>query len=189
LAKEEIFKDSEQFDFLKKNLKQLEEKYDLLSPLYRISGVVSKEIQCSTIYEYLNKFFANKLMVGGVKITATQSFLNNLITIKEPVIHTVFINIVNNALYWLRNSKEKIILLDYWPDTEEILILNSGQKIENHRLTKIFDLFYSNRPNGRGIGLYLAKESLNENYYDIYATNDKNYNQLKGACFVIKPLN
>jgi signal transduction histidine kinase len=189
LAKEEIFKDSEQFDFLKKNLKQLEEKYDLLSPLYRISGVVSKEIQCSTIYEYLNKFFANKLKVGGVEITASKSFLNHFITIKEPVIHTVFINIINNALYWLRNSQEKSIRLDYWPNTEEILIINSGQKIEEHRLSKIFDLFYSNRPNGRGIGLFLAKESLNENYYDIYATNDKNYNQLKGACFVIKPLN
>lgn len=189
LANEEIFNNSEQFDFLKKNLKQLEEKYDLLSPLYRISGVVSKEIQCSTIYEYLNKFFANKLKVEGVEITASKSFLNHFITIKEPVIHTVFINIVNNALYWLRNSQEKSIRLDYWQNTEEILIMNSGQKIEEHRLTKIFDLFYSNRPNGRGIGLYLAKESLNENYYDIYATNDKNYNQLKGACFVIKPLN
>lgn len=189
LANEEIFNNSEQFDFLKKNLKQLEEKYDLLSPLYRISGVVSKEIQCLAIYEYLKKFFSNKLKAGGVEITASKSFKNHIITIKEPVIHTVFINIVNNALYWLRNSKEKTIRLDYWPDTDEILIMNSGQKIEEHRLSKIFDLFYSNRPNGRGIGLYLAKESLNENYYDIYATNDKSYNQLKGACFVIKPIN
>lgn len=189
LSNDNIFNNSEQFGFLKTNLKQLEEKYDLLSPLYRISGVVTKEIQCSTIYEYLNKFFANKLKIGGVEITASKSFLNHFITIKEPVIHTVFINIVNNALYWLRNSKEKSILLDYWSNTEEILIMNSGLKIEEHRLSKIFDLFYSNRPNGRGIGLYLAKESLNENYYDIYATNDKNYNLLKGACFVIKPLN
>jgi signal transduction histidine kinase len=189
LANEEIFENSEQFGFLKKNLKQLEEKYDLLSPLYRISGVVSKEIQCSTIFDYLMKFFSNKLKVGGVEIIATESFSNHIITVKEPVIHTVFINIINNALYWVRNSKEKTILLDYWPDTEEILIINSGQKIEEHRLAKIFELFYSNRPNGRGIGLYLAKESLNENYFDIYATNDKNYNQLKGACFVIKPLN
>lgn len=188
LANEEIFNNSEQFNFLKTNLKQLEEKYDLLSPLYRISGVVPKEIQCSSIYQYLNKFFANKLKVGSVTIDATKSFLKHILTIKEPVIHTVFINIINNALYWIRNSNNKTIRLDYCPNTDEILIQNSGQKIEEHRLTKIFDLFYSNRPNGRGIGLYLAKESLNENYYDIYATNDINYNQLKGACFVIKPL-
>ena len=67
--------------------------------------------------------------------------------------------------------------------------MNSGQRIEEHRLEKIFQLFYSNRPNGRGIGLYLSKQSLNESYFDIYATNDKKYNLLNGACFVIKPLN
>jgi hypothetical protein len=48
-------------------------------------------------------------------------------------------------------------------------------------------MFYSNRPNGRGIGLYLSKQSLNESNLDIYATNEKDYNVLKGACFVIKP--
>ena len=189
LATNDFFNNSEQFGFLKKNLKQLEEKYSLLSPLYRISGVVAKEIKCSSISEYLNKFFANKLKVGGVEIIPSKSFSEHRVLIKEPVIHTVFINIINNALYWLRNSDEKIIKLDYWEDTDEILIMNSGSKIEEHRLERIFELFYSNRPNGRGIGLYLAKESLNENYFDIYATNDKNYNQLNGACFVIKPLN
>ena len=60
-------------------------------------------------------------------------------------------------------------------------------KIESHRLEKIFDMFYSNRPNGRGIGLYLSKQSLNNSNLDIYATNKPEYNVLKGACFVITP--
>jgi len=188
LSKDDYFNTSDLFNFLKINIKQLEEKYDLLSPLYRISGVLVKDIKCSDIFEYLKRFFANKLYSQEVSIEVTDSFSSHIISIKEPVIHTVFINIINNALYWLRNSKEKLIKLDYWADTEEILIMNSGQKIEDHRIEKIFELFYSNRPNGRGIGLYLAKESLNENYFDVYATNDKTYNQLNGACFVIKPL-
>lgn len=189
LSKENLFSDVEQFKFLKQNFKQLEDKYDLLSPLYRISGVVSKDIKCNDIFAYLEKFFASKISNNIDKFELTTSFKNHIINIKEPVIHTVFINIVNNAFYWLRNSKIKHIKFDYYKDTDEILIINSGQKIEDHRLDKIFQLFYSNRPNGRGIGLYLSKQSLNESYFDIYATNDKNYNTLNGACFVIKPLN
>nr|WP_320020533.1 ATP-binding protein [uncultured Draconibacterium sp.] len=189
LSKDEYINDSAQFEFLKTNLKLLEEKYDLLSPLYRISGVTIKDIHCKQIFKYLKRFFSNNLEVQEILFKATQSFKDHIISIKEPVIHTVFINVINNALYWLRNSEEKIIRLDYWEETDEILIINSGSKIEEHRLERIFELFYSNRPNGRGIGLYLAKESLNENYFDIYATNDKTYNQLNGACFVIKPLN
>ena len=189
LSNDNLFTDLEQFKFLKQNFKQLEDKYDLLSPLYRISGVIAKDIKCNEIYTYLQKFFASKISTNNITFEQTTAFKNHIINIKEPVIHTAFINIINNALYWLRNSNTKQIKLDYFKETNEIVIMNSGQKIEEHRLEKIFQLFYSNRPNGRGIGLYLTKQSLNECYFDIYATNDKNYNTLNGACFVIKPLN
>ena len=188
LSNDNLFTDVEQFNFLKQNFKQLEDKYDLLSPLYRISGVVAKDIKCQSIFTYLEKFFSSKINTLD-SFEPTTAFENHIINIKEPVIHTAFINIINNALYWLRNSNTKHIRLDYFKETNEIVIINSGQKIEEHRLDKIFQLFYSNRPNGRGIGLYLTKQSLNECYFDIYATNDKNYNTLNGACFVIKPLN
>lgn len=188
LNKNHAFSNTEQFTFLQKNFKQLEDKYGLLSPLYRISGVVSKEVKCKDIFEYLRKFFDSKLNQRQVEFEATKGFLNHSIEIKEPVIHTVFINVVNNALYWVRNSKTKQIEFDYYEDSDEIIIRNSGEKIVENKLEKIFDMFYSTRPNGRGIGLYLSKESLNENYFNIYATNKKNYNTLKGACFVIKPL-
>jgi hypothetical protein len=189
LSNDNLFTDIQQFQFLKQNFKQLEDKYDLLSPLYRISGVVAKDIKCQSIFNYLEKFFTSKISSNNVVFEETTAFKNHIINIKEPVIHTVFINIINNALYWLRNSNTKNIKLDYFKETDEIVIMNSGQRIEEHRLEKIFQLFYSNRPNGRGIGLYLSKQSLNECYFDVYATNDKNYNLLNGACFVIKPLN
>jgi signal transduction histidine kinase len=189
LSTDNLFTDVEQFKFLKQNFEQLEDKYDLLSPLYRISGVVAKDIKCNEIFKYLEKFFTSKISNNNVIFEETSAFKNHIINIKEPVINTVFINIINNALYWLRNSNIKHIKFDYFQETDEIIIMNSGQRIEEHRLEKIFQLFYSNRPNGRGIGLYLSKQSLNESYFDIYATNDKNYNLLNGACFVIKPLN
>lgn len=189
LSNDNLFADVNQFNFLKQNFKQLEDKYDLLSPLYRISGVVSKDIHCFKIYEYLKKFFASKINSQDVSFEATKEFNGHIINIKEPVIHTAFINIVNNAFYWIRNSEIKKIKFHYLNGTHEILICNSGLKIENHRIEKIFELFYSKRPNGRGIGLYLTKQSLNENGYDIYATNDDKYNMLNGACFVIKPNN
>jgi signal transduction histidine kinase len=177
------------YEHLKTLFSQLEDKYELLSPLYRISGVTPKKIVGTSIVEYLHDFFEKTLKEEKIELQASRDFEKHFITIKEPVIHTVYINIVNNAIYWLREVENKKITLDYLPKTDEILILNSGPTIPEHRLDKIFELFYSNRPNGRGIGLYLAKQSLEENYFDIYATNDKKYNKLGGACFVLKPLN
>jgi signal transduction histidine kinase len=179
--------DSSDFNFLKKTFKTLEEKYTLLSPLYRISGSNRKDINCKALFEYLKCFFQTRLEHVDT-FYSTDSFKKHSIFIKEPVINSVLINIVNNALYWIKNSDRKIIEFDYYRETDEIIIRNSGQTIPEYKLTKIFELFYSNRPNGRGLGLYLAKQSLNECYFDIYATNDPKYNTLGGACFVIKPL-
>lgn len=188
LLKNIHFAESSQFQFLQKNFKQLEDKYDLLSPLYRISGVISKNIKGLDMYIYLQDFFTSRLSEGNITFEATDDFKTYSLEIKEPVIYTTLINVLNNAFYWIRNSRVKHIKMDYFSNTNEILIINSGEKIEEHRIDKIFDLFYSNRPNGRGIGLYLSKQSLNENYLDIYATNEMKYNALNGACFVIKPL-
>jgi hypothetical protein len=188
LSEDKSFVNKEQFQFLTQNFRQLEDKYKLLSPLYRIAGVVPIDISGRSIYNYLLRFFDRRLKDYNIELESSSEFDNYFLNIKEPIIHTVFINIVNNAIYWMRNVENRKILLDYKKETDEILICNSGLKIEEHRLEKIFDIFYSNRPNGRGIGLYLSKQSLSESNLDIYATNKKEYNLLKGACFVIKKI-
>lgn len=185
LSKKDIVNSIKEFGFLEKNFKQLEDKYALLSPLYRISGALIKNISGDTVYNYLLEFFENQIEEYNIRFEVSDDFKEHLISIKEPVIHTVFINIINNAVYWMRNKESRTIKLDYLPETKEIIIANSGEKIPDYRLDKIFDLFYSQRPNGRGIGLYLSKQSLNEAGLDIYATNEKKYNTLNGACFVI----
>lgn len=188
LSSDNLFTDEKQFQFLTQNFKQLEDKYELLSPLYRVAGVVPKDISGENIYNYLLRFFDRRIEDYNIELESTPRFNKHVLNIKEPVIHTVYINIINNAIYWMRNVEHRKILLDYKEETNEIIICNSGLKIEEHRLEKIFDIFYSNRPNGRGIGLYLSKQSLNESNLDIYATNKKEYNLLNGACFVIKKI-
>lgn len=178
-----------EFNFLEKNFKQLEDKYALLSPLYRISGALIKDISCEEIYKYLKEFFENQILEYNITFDVSEAFVKHSINIKEPIIYTVFINIINNAIYWMRNEESRILKLDYWPETDEIIIANSGEKIPDYRLERVFELFYSQRPNGRGIGLYLSRQSLNEGGLDIFATNDKKYNSLNGACFVINSLN
>lgn len=173
---------------LEKYFKALEYKYSLLSPLYKISGSYSKKIEGKSLMTFLNSFFEDKLKKEKIDLISTQAFEQHVLFIKEPVIYSVLINIVNNAIYWLRNSEKKIIELDYRENSSEIIIRNSGEPIMNSKLERIFELFYSMRPSGRGLGLYLSRDSLAENYYSIRATNDFEYNTLHGACFVIKPV-
>lgn len=165
----------------------LQNNYKLLQPIYRTTGRIQKEISGEELKEYTEDFFESRLKENNIKFTITDKGKKWNIKSYESIFKPVLINVVNNAIYWLQRVDEKEISLD--ADGDKLLIMNSGTPIEDHLLEDIFKLFYSDRPKGRGIGLYLAKQSLNGIGFDIKASNDPKYNRLNGACFIISTLN
>ncbi len=171
---------------LRQAFEHLETNHQLLTPLYRTMRRAKTEIKGSEIKEYLNKFFARRFERHRIELTTDPSFDEYVFYTYESVIKPIFINIVNNALYWLIPSSDRKIHITY--EDDKVLIMNSGEKIEPADLDKIFELFFTRKPGGRGIGLYLARTNLHTIGYEIYAINDKKLNKLNGACFVIKKI-
>ncbi|WNY26015.1 ATP-binding protein [Methanolapillus millepedarum] len=172
------------YSALKNSFEHLETRYRLMSPLYRTTGRVRKNIRGDDIKRYLDLFFKNMLAEQQISFDSSSNFNNASFLTYESILLPAFINVIYNAVYWLKSSEHKKIYLDY-DGASKILIINSGVPIEDFYLEKIFELFYSQKPNGRGIGLFLAKETLQSIGYDMYATNDPEFNSLKGACFII----
>jgi len=174
------------YNQLRQAFEHMETNHQLLTPLYRTMRRTRTEIRGSEIKEYLQEFFDRKLKRYHIQLSTSQSFDKYTFFTYESIIKPVFINIVNNAIYWLIPSENRRIHIT--AEDGRILIMNSGVKIEPADLEDIFTLFYSRKPDGRGIGLYLAKTNLHTIGFEIYATNDKTLNRLKGACFVIEPI-
>lgn len=57
------------------------------------------------------------------------------------MVYSTFINIINNALYWLIPVSERRIYIEYCTENEEILVMNNGEKIADNLLEDIFTLF------------------------------------------------
>lgn len=169
---------------LRQSFEHLETNHQLLTPLYRTMRRSKTEIKGSEIKEYLEKFFDRRFVRHRIELKTDKSFDEYVFYTYESVIKPVFINIINNALYWLIPSSERRICITY--EDNKILIMNSGEKIEPADLENIFTLFFTRKPGGRGIGLYLARTNLHTIGYEIFATNDKKLNRLNGACFVIE---
>lgn len=85
----------------------------------------------------------------------------------------VFVNIIDNAIYWLKQSDvpEKVIRLH--ADDTGIYISNNGIEIKPQDKERIFELRFSRKPNGRGLGLSVSKEVLNAENYDIFVVQPK----------------
>lgn len=162
----------------------LEDNYKLLQPLYRTTGRVRKEVTGKDLFDYTYTFFEQRLKENQISFIITEEAKKWKAFSFESIFKPVLINLVNNAIYWLQPVDQKKIIID--TINSKLVIMNSGLPIDDVILENIFKLFYSERPKGRGIGLYLAKKSLNGIGFEISATNDKLYNKLKGAAFIIE---
>lgn len=176
----------EQYSQLKMAFQHLESNHKLLTPLYRTTRRIKTEISGVDIADYIKRFFRKAFQKENITFEVTESFKNYKFYSFESVINPIFVNIINNAIYWLTSVETRNILIDYFDD--KVIIMNSGVPIHPLDIKRIFELFVTKKPGGRGIGLYLAKINLRSIGFDIYATNDKKFNKLNGACFIINEL-
>ena len=101
----------------------------------------------------------------------------------DAVIYQVFINLFDNALYWLKmytNQKKVVITFD--GDRQEVIFSDTGMGVAKDDAPFIFDAFFSGKgEEGRGLGLYIAKRLLNRYYYDIELIENQDEKIEKGA--------
>jgi len=177
----------ENLETLRMSIEHLETNHQLLAPLYRTTRRAKAEFTGKEVIDYISRFFGRRLEINGKSILqANDDFLRHKFYTFPSVIKPVFINLINNSLYWLKSSAENNRHIQIDKRDNQIVVCDSGKGIEDDELKKVFQLFFSRRPGGRGIGLYLAKTNLNTIGMNIFATNDKEYKKSQGACFVIR---
>ncbi len=171
---------------IKMSFQHMEANHKMLMPLYRNTRRVRKNISGEDIKNTLLDFYGKAMDKSDISFECTDTFCKQIYYTFESMLLPVFINIVNNAIYWVGFVEKKIIKIDVFHN--KTLIMNSGPQMSHAEQERCFDIFYTKKPNGRGIGLFLAKRNLNAIDFDIYATNDQELNQLHGSCFVITSL-
>ena len=144
------------FNQLKMSFQHLEGNHKLLKPLYRTTRRQRTVITGFDIENNLRDFFATIFSRNNIELTVDESFKKYEFFTFESIIKPVFINIIHNAIYWLIPVENRKIHITCKGD--EVLILNNGEKIEDRYLEDIFILFFTRKKDGRGIGLYLARQ-------------------------------
>ncbi|WP_194442466.1 sensor histidine kinase [Pseudoalteromonas simplex] len=97
-------------------------------------------------------------------------------------IMTVFSNLLENSIYWLKDQDEKLISVDIYQEHNKVFVefIDNGPGFEGNNLELIFEPNYSMRPDqkGTGLGLALAGESMKRMGGSISAQSLE-----RGACF------
>jgi signal transduction histidine kinase len=111
-----------------------------------------------------------------------------LVRLDQAEIEEVIINLLQNSTYWLQevNEQKRQILVKVdrrGPDHVDILFADSGPGVRQEIRDKIFDPYFSTKPEGIGLGLCIAGEIVSD-YYD-GSLELLEAGPLKGANFLI----
>lgn len=165
----------------------LTDQLRFLSPL-RIAGQrIRSTITGTEIYSYVKEFFRRILSRYHIKFEASNKFLAMSVYDLQSRLFPVFINLVNNSIYWLTNAEQdhRTIVFDVVDD--EIVISDNGPGVESAYIENLFTLFFTRKLyGGRGVGLYLARASLTAAGHAIRYEPDSTGLPLGGANFLIK---
>jgi signal transduction histidine kinase len=162
----------------------LTEKLRFLAPM-RVAGYRNREtITGAEIAAYLEEFFKRRFKTEETSFEATKSFRAISFSDLRSRIYPVFINLLNNSLYWLQFVKDRRIILDF--QNGKVVVSDSGQGVDPDDVGRLFQLFFTRRAKGRGLGLFLSRVNLAVARHHIrYATGD-DPRPLRGANFIIE---
>lgn len=170
-------------------LEALRNDIRLLGPVFYIKKVAhEKDLELNEIISNSLLLMENSLNKSGIKteIVGT-SFKTRM---REGSCMQIFVNLIDNSTYWLskksETDKRKIrIIID--SKANSVYVSDNGPGVVVRYRDKIFEPFFSMKgETGRGLGLYIAKEILEEIKGDIFlVSRDDHQDLLEGASFKI----
>lgn len=109
---------------------------------------------------FLEEIFTERLEKEKVEMLFTNEFLNFKIQAFSSTIYPAIVNLVDNSIYWASkgSSLQKIIKLD--ADNENLFIADTGPGVALIDRENIFEFGFSRKIGGRGMGLYIARQTL-----------------------------
>ncbi len=158
----------------------------LFTPLQRRLYRRAVAIHGWEIHEFLTNLFGQRLARHSIELARTDAFASATIRGYPSSFYPVFVNLVDNAIYWLAGQNERLerrIGLD--ASGTAFRISDSGPGIHDRDRDDIFDIGFTRKPGGRGMGLHISRATLREVGYDLILEPSVHG---QGATFLIGPI-
>lgn len=161
------------YNNIKINFEHLDGYLNLFTPLNRRLNKKKEDIKLMEIKSFLIDLFSSRFERHNIHFKHTKGFANQKIHGYRSTFYPVFVNLIDNAIYWLNHSQieEKIIRLH--ADEYGIYISNNGTEIPIQDKERIFSLGFSRKDFGRGMGLSISREVLESENYIINLDNPR----------------
>ena len=154
------------YNGIRVNFEHLDSYLTLFTPLHRRLYRNEIEIKGSEINKFLIDLFNERLERHGIKIVTTRLFLGHRVTGYPSTFYPVFVNLIDNAIFWLQDQPQpRTIRLDAQDDA--MIVADNGPGVPARDREAIFEMGFTRKPGGRGLGLYISRDVLKRTGYDL----------------------
>ena len=164
----------------------LTDQLRFLSPLRLAGQKVQRWISGAEIEDYVSHFFSAILKRSRITLVATDGFRKLRVFDQRSRLYPVFINLVNNSVYWLSTVHDRAREIIFGTAGADVIVSDNGPGVAAEDVDQLFRLFFTRKlQGGRGVGLYLCRANLTAGGNAIqYARTSKDM-LLPGANFLI----
>jgi len=169
---------------IRTSFEHLDGYLSLFTPLNRRLYRKEVEITGKRIAKFLKNLFEERLNRHKVDLVVTSEFDSLTIQSYPSTFYPVFVNLIDNAIFWMRDqSFNRKITLD--AKDGAFIIQDTGPGIPARDRQAVFEKGFSRKPGGRGLGLFISKDILKKVDYDLIIDNKSD----TGTYFIIQPRN
>lgn len=156
--------------------------------LFKSSKQRRKPIKVKDIIQKVERIYRRLLKKEKIEFSIQTIGSPLIAKSTDAVLLQLLLNLFDNAVYWLQQisiKKKKIeIVLD--GNKGQLIFSDNGPGIDKDDAPYIFEPFYSGKgEEGRGLGLYIARQLLERNDYSIELAELKSEKILSGANFIV----
>ena len=155
--------------------------------LFKSSKQRRRNIRVNEVLNKVIRIYNNSLKKAKIELNIEEIGSPIIAKCTDAVLLQLFINLFDNAIYWLSviNNPSRQIKIILNGNNNQLIFSDNGPGISKDDEPFIFEPFYSAKEDGRGLGLYIAKQLLERIDYTIWLAEIKAEKILSGANFVV----
>ena len=171
---------------IRANFDHLDGYLTLFTPLDRRLQRRRVQITGSEIHTFLADLFSDRLDRHQVELRATPQFLAATVFGFPSSFYPCFVNLVDNAVFWLASRRDTTgkRFIELNADGDALTVTDNGPGIPLRDAEAVFEMGFTRRPGGRGMGLYISRRALEDVGFDLCLDP---FERDQGATFRIVP--
>jgi signal transduction histidine kinase len=160
-----------ELNYISDAISTLDELKNSLEPA--IGKSISRKFKPVTSFTKVIRLYNKDITDYNIEIEIDNNLQNFYIKENEYALWITFLNIINNAIFWLKTSDQADKRILFSREGDSLVISNTGPNIPEDIIDIIFEYGVSDKPgeNKSGLGLTYTRSILDKNNWSITAEN------------------